>query len=74
LISTDSLEQIEDLGESYFLHNHIPLDQFVSLADIVTGKQPGRTSDQQRTLFCSIGLAGTEVAVASRALKLNAIT
>ena len=74
LISTDSLEQIEDLGEKYFLHNRIPLKKFISLADIVTGKQPGRTSDQQQTLFCSIGLAGTEVAVASRALKLNEMT
>ena len=74
LISTDSLEQIEDLGEKYFLHDRIQLKQFISLADIVTGKQPGRTSDQQQTLFCSIGLAGTEVAVASHALKLNEIT
>jgi len=74
LISTDSLEQIEDLGERYFLHNYIPLNQFVSLADIVAGKQPGRTSEQQRTLFCSIGLSGTEVAVASHAFKLNEIT
>jgi ornithine cyclodeaminase/alanine dehydrogenase-like protein (mu-crystallin family) len=71
LISTDSLEQIKDLGEKYFLHDHMRLKQFVPLADIVSGKQPGRTNDQQQTLFCSIGLAGTEVAVASRALKLN---
>jgi len=71
LISTDSLEQIEDLGEKYFLYSHIPFNQFVSLADIVAGKQPGRTDDQQRTLFCSIGLAGTEVAVAAHAFALN---
>lgn len=74
LISTDSLEQIEDFGEKYFLHNHIPLSRYVSLADIVVEKHPGRTSDEQQTLFCSIGLAGTEVAVASRALKLNETT
>ena len=71
LISTDSLEQIADFGENYFLHGHTPLNQFVSLADIVTGKRPGRTSDAQQTLFCSIGLAGTEVAVAARAFALN---
>lgn len=71
LIATDSLEQIDDLGERYFLHDHIPLEQYISLADIVTGKHPGRTSGHQLTLFCSIGLAGTEVAVASRAIKLN---
>ena len=71
LISTDSLEQIEDLGDKYFLHDHIPLKNIVSLADIVAGKQPGRTNEQQRTLFCSIGLAGTEVAVAVHAFALN---
>ena len=71
LISTDSVEQIADFGDQYFLYNQVPLNQYVPLADIVAGKLPGRTNDQQRTLFCSIGLAGTEVAVAARAFALN---
>jgi ornithine cyclodeaminase len=71
LVVTDSLSQIEDFGEKYFLHDHIPLSQYVPLGDIVAGKHPGRTNDQQQTLFCSIGLAGTEVAVAKHAFALN---
>lgn len=71
LVCTDSLAQIEDIGEKYFLHNHIPLTQYIPLSDIVAGKHPGRSNTQQQTLFCSIGLAGTEVAVASHAFALN---
>lgn len=71
LVTTDSLVQIEDFGERYFLHKHIPLTQYIPLSDIVAGKHPGRTNNQQQTLFCSIGLAGTEVAVASHAFSLN---
>jgi ornithine cyclodeaminase len=70
LIITDSLVQIEDIGERYFLHSHIPLTEYISLSDIVAGKHPGRTNHEQQTLFCSIGLAGTEVAVASHAFRL----
>lgn len=71
LITTDALVQIEDFGEKYFLHSHIPLTQYIPLSDIVAGKHPGRANAQQQTLFCSIGLAGTEVAVASHAFALN---
>ena len=71
LVTTDSLAQIEDFGERYFLHRHIPLSQYIPLSDIVAGKHPGRINNQQQTLFCSIGLAGTEVAVANHAFTLN---
>ena len=71
LITTDSLAQIEDFGDKYFLHTHIPLSQYVPLSDIVAKKHPGRTNSEELTLFCSTGLAGTEVAVASQALALN---
>jgi ornithine cyclodeaminase len=71
LVSTDSLTQIEAIGKNYFLQDHIPSSQYIPLGDIVAGKHPGRTDDQQQTLFCSIGLAATEVAVASHALALN---
>lgn len=71
IVTTDTLAQIEDFGERYFLHDHIPLTQYVPLSDIVAGNHPGRTNDEEITLFCSTGLAGTEVAVASHALALN---
>jgi len=71
MVSTDSVVQIEDFGERYFLHPHISLTQYIPLSDIVSGKNPGRINDHQQTLFCSIGLAGTEVAVANHAFDLN---
>jgi len=71
LIITDSPEQIGDFGEKYFLHPHIPLSQYISLSEIVAGKHPGRSNDQQQILFCSIGLSGTEVAVANHAFDLS---
>jgi alanine dehydrogenase len=32
---------------------------------VLAGDAPGRTSAEQVTVFCSVGLAGTEVAVAA---------
>ncbi|MBP2445284.1 ornithine cyclodeaminase/alanine dehydrogenase-like protein (mu-crystallin family) [Rhizobium leguminosarum] len=40
----------------------------VDLADIIAGKAAGRGSLGETTLFCSVGLAGTEVVVASAIL------
>jgi ornithine cyclodeaminase len=71
LIVTDTLVQIEDMGERHFLHGHIPLERYIPLSDIVTGNHPGRSEADQQTLFCSNGLAGTEVAFAAEALKLH---
>ncbi len=41
----------------------------IELSDVVAGRQAGRLSDSGVTLFCSVGLAGTEVVVANEALK-----
>ncbi len=37
-------------------------DRMVELLDIIAGRGARRTSADQTTLFCSVGLAGTEVA------------
>jgi ornithine cyclodeaminase len=71
LVVTDSVEQIEDFGERYFLHSLIPQSRYISLSEIVAGKHPGRIDNKQQTMFCSLGLAGTEVAVAAQALILT---
>ena len=39
------------------------------LGAVVAGAVPGRTSPQQRVLFCSVGLAGTEVFLLARLLE-----
>ena len=41
----------------------------MTLEDIVVGKHTGRQSPEDITLFCTAGLSGTEVAVASEALR-----
>jgi ornithine cyclodeaminase len=45
------------------------MEAMVELGDIVVGKHTGRHSPEDITLFCTAGLSGTEVAVASEALR-----
>jgi ornithine cyclodeaminase len=42
----------------------IPADRMLELGSVLAGAADARTSPEQITLFCSVGLAGTEVAVA----------
>ncbi|WP_370677308.1 ornithine cyclodeaminase family protein [Pleomorphomonas sp. PLEO] len=65
LIATDSLEQTRAYGAPFFLDGSGHEGRMVELSDIVAGKRPGRASADDTTLFCSVGLAGTEVAVAA---------
>ncbi|WP_309960980.1 ornithine cyclodeaminase family protein [Agrobacterium tumefaciens] len=64
-IATDSSEQTRAYTSPFFLIGSGNENRMVELSDIVAGTVPGRTSADQMTLFCSVGLAGTEVAVAS---------
>ncbi|MBB4407612.1 ornithine cyclodeaminase/alanine dehydrogenase-like protein (mu-crystallin family) [Agrobacterium tumefaciens] len=64
-IATDSPEQTRAYTSPFFLNGSGNEDRMVELSDIVAGRVPGRVSADQMTLFCSVGLAGTEVAVAS---------
>lgn len=64
-ITTDSSEQTRAYTSPFFLNGSGNENRMVELSDIVSGKVPGRTSADEVTLFCSVGLAGTEVAVAS---------
>lgn len=68
LIVTDSMAQVEGFGSTFFLENTPHLSRMVELSDLVVGKHSGRTSPDDITLFCSVGLAGTEVVVANEAL------
>jgi ornithine cyclodeaminase len=45
----------------------------LDLADIVTGRVACRRNAADITLFCSVGLAGTEVAVADALLQQSAL-
>ena len=61
VLFTDSLAQATGYGEPHIF----PTDRMTGLGAILSGTAPGRTSPEQITVFCSVGLAGTEVAVAA---------
>jgi ornithine cyclodeaminase/alanine dehydrogenase-like protein (mu-crystallin family) len=45
------------------------MEAMAELSDMVVGQRPGRHSPDDITLFGTAGLSGTEVAVASEALR-----
>lgn len=64
-IATDSLEQTRSCSSPFFLDGTGHELRMPDLSAIIAGKEIGRTSPEETTLFCSVGLAGTEVAIAS---------
>lgn len=68
VIATDSPEQTRAYSVPFFLNGSSHEQRMADLADIIAGKVTGRTSPNETTLFCSAGLAGTEVAVAAAIL------
>jgi ornithine cyclodeaminase len=72
LIATDSPEQISAFGDRYFLAGTPELARMIDLADIVKGRATGRTEADSVSLFCSVGLAGTEVLLARALLAAAA--
>ncbi len=65
IIATDSPEQTRAYASPFFLSGTMHEERMLDLAAIVAGHGAGRTSPLDTTLFCSVGLAGTEVVVAS---------
>ncbi|ARM88935.1 ornithine cyclodeaminase protein [Rhizobium sp. CIAT894] len=68
VLATDSPEQTRAYASPFFLAGSGNEDRMADLADIIVGKAAGRGSPGDTTLFCSVGLAGTEVVVASAIL------
>ncbi len=68
-IATDAPAQIDAYPEPFFLADE-DRARMVSLGHIVAGELPGRGTDDELTLFCSAGLAGTEVLLADALLDL----
>lgn len=69
LIASDSPAQMAAYPEPHMLDGTPHLASVVDLADIAAGLRPGRKAPTDMTLFCSVGLAGTEVLVAERLLR-----
>lgn len=68
VIVTDSRAQVDGYALPFFLAETPMMARLVELSAIVAGRAPSRTSPADLTLFCSVGLAGTEVALAQVAL------
>jgi ornithine cyclodeaminase len=66
IVSCDSPAQAHAYPEPVFTGDR----ELVDLADLVRGSVPGREREDAITLYCSVGLAGTEVALAERVLEL----
>jgi ornithine cyclodeaminase/alanine dehydrogenase len=60
---TDSRHQVEANDDSLF-----PSESLIDLGDIVVGTERGRTSDNEVTVYSSVGLAGSEVVLAGELL------
>lgn len=67
--TTDSPDQARSYRPGFFLDGTPAGAAMRDLADVVHDGAPIRQSSNDVTLFCSVGLAGTEVAVASALLR-----
>lgn len=70
VIVTDSLPQLDAYREPFFLD--AAKARIGALGAAVAGAGPARANGDQITMFCSVGLAGTEVAVAAALLRAAA--
>ena len=69
IIATDSPEQTRAYAEPFFLDGSPAIARMIDLAELVSGNAVARQGSTAITLFCSVGLAGTEVLVAAAALS-----
>lgn len=65
VIACDSPAQARSYPGPFF----IDPGAFVSLGDIVTGRSPGRRDTGGITMYCSVGIAGSEVILAQHLLR-----
>jgi ornithine cyclodeaminase len=73
IAATDSPAQLYAYPKPHFLAGTPAGERMLDLAEIVAGRASGRRNPTDITLFCSVGLAGTEVAVAEFLLRQAAI-
>ncbi len=69
VLVTDAPAQLADYGERFLVAGTPHADRIVSLGEVIAGKVAGRSAHEQVTLFCSLGLAGTEVTLADELLR-----
>jgi ornithine cyclodeaminase/alanine dehydrogenase-like protein (mu-crystallin family) len=72
LVATDSPDQARAYDPPFFLIGTPHMDRMIDLATIMAGRVIRRADSGGNTLFCSTGLAGTEVLVAAALLDAPA--
>jgi ornithine cyclodeaminase/alanine dehydrogenase-like protein (mu-crystallin family) len=72
-VFTDSVSQISAYDPPNILVGTTQEHRLRSLGAVLAGDTPGRTSAEQRILFCSVGLAGTESFLLDRLLRLTGL-
>lgn len=72
LIVTDSLAQLGAYAQPFFLDGTAAAQRLAGLGAVIAGSCQARETSDQITLFCSVGLAGTELAVAAALLRAAA--
>ena len=65
VVACDSPAQAGSYREPFF----VDPTALVSLGDVATGRSPGRQTAEDITLYCSVGLAGSEVVLAQQLLQ-----
>lgn len=69
-IATDSPEQTRSYRPPFFLDSTVHQERVADLSRLLDGAPRARLQESISTLFCSVGLAGTEVVVAHALLPL----
>jgi ornithine cyclodeaminase len=69
LLVTDSLAQVATSGRGFVLSGTPHLQRLIDLAELVSGKVPGRADAGQIVASYAMGLAGAEIAVAGTMLE-----
>ena len=67
VFTTDDVPQLEHFRELGYFGHIPPID--ADLGELVVGARPGRTSPEQRTMACNLGLALDDIAVAPLVLR-----
>ncbi|HEY5988927.1 MAG TPA: hypothetical protein VIV12_21480 [Streptosporangiaceae bacterium] len=61
VLAADSVDQARAYRPPFVLDGTRHMSRLVSLGSVIEGASAGRTGPDQVTLYCSVGLAGTEV-------------
>lgn len=67
VFTTDDIAQLEHFRSLGYFRSIPPID--ADLGELVTGAHPGRTSPEQRTMACNLGVAIDDVAVGVAVLR-----